>query len=331
MTDVVDTGSAAIRLVLDADGVFLSERPYWCTALATILERSDLDALARPCFAELALAAFDGEVGLERVAKERGLNSNWDLAAVLDRALQDRSQRTAFEGRLQARELNDAAAELARAARALRVETTSRDPLASFGIDRQDDGYGSVVTTFQRVLADEAAWPFPRQALREDEATTRAVFDALREAGYELGICTGRPRDEIERPLATFGLRDSFVAEGVTHADDVAEAERLTGEPALGKPHPFSLILAVAGADAAWALLRGRQVTSPTTGLFVGDSWSDYLTACAAREAGLRARYLHVRSGVTTEAQETTIAENPISLGVADDLQAAARVLGVRT
>lgn len=331
MTDVVDTGSAAIRLVLDADGVFLSERPYWCTALATVLERSDLVELARPNFTELAIAAFDGGVGLERVAKERGLNSNWDLAAVLDRALEDRSLRVAVEARLQAQELDDAAEELARAARALQVETTSRDPLASFGVDRQDDSYGCVVATFQRVLGDEATWPFPRQALREPESKTRAVFDALRKAGYRLGICTGRPRDEIERPLATFGLRDCFVEGGMTNADDVAEAERRTGESALGKPHPFSLILAVAGADAARAALRGLPVASQATGLFVGDSWSDYLTACAAREVGLRVRYLHVRSGVTTAAQEATIDANPIALGVADDLQAAAQVLGVRT
>ena len=62
-------------LILDADGVFLSERPYWNAALGAALQANGLAELAEGRWDRLADFAF-GPVGLQRVTKRAGCNSN---------------------------------------------------------------------------------------------------------------------------------------------------------------------------------------------------------------------------------------------------------------
>ena len=49
----------ALRVILDADGVFMCERPYWRTALATALSVQGVDGLPRETFRALDRALFD--------------------------------------------------------------------------------------------------------------------------------------------------------------------------------------------------------------------------------------------------------------------------------
>ena len=90
-------------LILDADGVFLSERPYWNAALGAALDASGLAERVGDRWDLLADVAF-GPVGLQRVTKAVGCNSNWDLAAVLVRALEDEHWRGSIDELLAANE-----------------------------------------------------------------------------------------------------------------------------------------------------------------------------------------------------------------------------------
>ena len=72
----------ALRVILDADGVFMCERPYWRTALATALSVQGVDGLPRETFRALDRALFDERSAQQRV-KAIGVNSNWYLSGAL--------------------------------------------------------------------------------------------------------------------------------------------------------------------------------------------------------------------------------------------------------
>lgn len=86
---------------------------------------------------------------------------------------------------------------------------------------------------------------------------------ALNEAGYLLGIATGKSRRGMERTIAKFGLGEFFVT--VQTAD---------GHPS--KPHPAMLEQAMADVGAA-----------PHETVLVGDTTYDITMARAARAHGL--------------------------------------------
>ena len=75
------------RLILDADGVFLDERPYWNAALGTAFTVSGLRSRLGGQWDRFTDIAF-AQLGMQRLTKNRGCNSNWDLAVVLTEALQ---------------------------------------------------------------------------------------------------------------------------------------------------------------------------------------------------------------------------------------------------
>jgi phosphoglycolate phosphatase-like HAD superfamily hydrolase len=57
----------------------------------------------------------------------------------------------------------------------------------------------------------------------------------LRDLGCELGIATGRPAREAQRALREFGMRELFSSAHIATYDEVEQAQRLTGNPSLGK------------------------------------------------------------------------------------------------
>jgi phosphoglycolate phosphatase-like HAD superfamily hydrolase len=309
-------------LILDADGVFLSERPYWNAALGTAIQSAGLAELVDGRWDRLADVAF-GPAALQRVTKVAGCNSNWDLAAVLVRALEVPHWRTSLAGLLAhaGREL-EAMRSLARAGRCLlRPRSELDDPLEAFDIERRSAFYREVADRFQRVLNGKAGldWSFDRWQLREPAGRTRRALEDLREAGYVLRVCTGRDHFETVAPIRLLDLEDLLPAEGITCADDVDRAEKVTGEPGLGKPHWFPVACAAAGFDRAVGALRGERDLRGS-GLYAGDAWADYVAVRGCRERGLEIGYVHVRSGVTTPEQERIIAADPATLGVVSSL-----------
>ena len=88
-------------VILDADGVFLNERPYWDSALAAALAVGCVSPPTDDDWREFTTVAFE-RLGLQRVTKRRGCNSNFDLAAVLALALCDSETRINIEALLSA-------------------------------------------------------------------------------------------------------------------------------------------------------------------------------------------------------------------------------------
>lgn len=309
-------------LILDADGVFLSERPYWNAALGAALQANGLAARAVGRWEPLADCAF-GPVGLQRVTKSAGCNSNWDLAAVLVQALRDETW-CGVVGELLAVEGCEAEAmETLRAAagRLLRDESDGDDPLERFGITRGSPFFEEVVDLFQKVLHGEAGldWVFDRWQLKESRDRTATALGALRDSGYTMRVCTGRHRREIEAPILALGLEAFLPYSEITSADDVDRAERLSGMGALGKPHWFAPACATVGFDTAMgALSDGRKLSG--AGVYVGDAWADFRAVESCRTLGLDLAFVHARSGVTTREQERAICGSGATLAVVSSL-----------
>lgn len=115
---------------------------------------------------------------------------------------------------------------------------------------------------------------------------TRTVLASLCEAGYTLGIASGRVKQEAEQPLAKYDLLRYFDEQHQSTYDVVTRAEkviRAQGNTAmLGKPHPFQFQAAV-DYERALAITQGtRQGPLGIPFIAVGDSTSDILSGQAA-------------------------------------------------
>lgn len=86
------------------------------------------------------------------------------------------------------------------------------------------------------------------------------ALDALRAAGYTLGICTNKPEGLAELLLGELGIRDRFAS--VVGADTLP----------VKKPDPVPLVAAIerAGGDLAKTVLIGDTETDVKTGDAVG-------------------------------------------------------------
>lgn len=306
-------------LVLDADGVFLDERPYWDAAIAVALAAAGIERTAGQHAAVTAIAC--DRVGLPQVAKERGCNSNWDLAAVLVRALAD----AAVTASLRAGRFEAAVVAWATAARALRGEPLAADPLARFGLMR-DAAYDSIAERCEQELSRcvaRSGWPTLGPA-----AAMRTTLAALRAAGWQLGVCTGRGAEDLDAALQQNGLVDAIAGGPRCDADLVDEARQRFGVWCTGKPGPFPLLAAVLGAPAAAAVLRlDARDGWPAGVVYVGDSRADFAMAQAVQALGFPLRYAHVASPATDAGTLAALASDASVFGVFPSLAAFAAQL----
>ena len=330
-------------VILDADGVFLDERPYWNAALGAALDLSGLADRAEGRWDALADYAY-GPIGIHRVPKTRGLNSNWDLAALLTRVLQDSAWQIVVGDFLEADREYDAMHSLGLAASHLfemvgadrdtvRVgsKATENDPLLAAGIDRNSDFYAEVVERFQEVLEGRAdiEWRFDPWQLKESIELTGKAFDTLTGMGWQLRVCTSRDRDEIEAPLRALGLRRYFEHDDqLTTASEVRRAERSSGRSPLGKPHWFPAACARVGYDHAVDMLdEGTAPEDLPACLYVGDALADFQSVQEAGKRSLDIGYVHMRSGVTTREQERELAGSDPTIAVIELLEHIPRVI----
>lgn len=100
------------------------------------------------------------------------------------------------------------------------------------------------------------------------------TLSTLREAGYTLGVATGRPGEEAITPLQNYGLLQYFSDAHVVTQAQVEEAEVLLHERGdttyLGKPHPYQFLRA---ADPTYQ--PGQPVAPRGSFIVVGDTPSD--------------------------------------------------------
>ncbi len=127
---------------------------------------------------------------------------------------------------------------------------------------------------------------------------THAALTALKRAGYQIGIATGRPRNEILTPLKEWKAVSYFDSERIVTHDEVEEAEKELKRngitDTLSKPHPYVFLKSIRPELDVMSLYRLSN--SPLPGrdkiLIVGDAMADIWAAkkidcpCAALLSG---------------------------------------------
>lgn len=295
------TGDSSTQVVLDADGVFLRERPYWRTALATALVLADGAQPSNEVFRGLDIELFDRR-GVQRILKAAGVNSNWHLAGALLGAVRSEDGGRELSSALQEGawdELPGCWLEATRAyvgtvlqqcdARSSPTECIEREPW-----------FQETVSVFQQVFHGHRS-PFdiePRYETLGDASRIRATFQQLRQRGVALSICTGRPRPEFDEAMRCFDLYDCGFLSSVTH-DEVQWAEQATSASGLSKPHWFPLAAAVIGLRPAMTALSTGRTPRQAGGrraIFVGDGMSDFRATRNCRDKGLDVVFLLAES-----------------------------------
>ncbi|TXN95877.1 HAD family hydrolase, partial [Staphylococcus aureus] len=111
----------------------------------------------------------------------------------------------------------------------------------------------------------------------------KVLLNDLKGAGFELGIATGRPYTETVVPFENLGLLPYFEADFIATASDVLEAENMYPQARpLGKPNPFSYIVALYGNkhDKYESYINKQDsIVNKDDVFIVGDSLADLLSA----------------------------------------------------
>ncbi len=330
-------------IIFDLDGVITTEQIYWECAclilwelLRTILDADTADGESLPtgeARERLLPPAIIGAV------KDRAVNSNWDLTYLAACALLLACPAGAGRGA-------ETVADLLGVLRStpiveVRWPEPIRELLAAAGARQDGDllsfagqttaGHLGVVSSLLRPhglwwdylfdrfqvwlsgkqLAALGAPPLADALTLPPEVLRRTLW-SLREAGYRLGIATGRPRAEALPTLRENGLLDVFDPARMVTYSEVEAAQRQTGQPGLGKPHPFAIWQAMHPGIPAERLLA-QPAPGDLRALMVGDGVSD---AQAARAAGIPC--LGVLSGITDVQRQAQRYEALLAAGCLD-------------
>lgn len=109
------------------------------------------------------------------------------------------------------------------------------------------------------------------------------LLKSLKNNGYKIGIATGRPRTETIVPFETIGWLEQFDQFHIGTASEVLEAEHhYPNDKPLGKPNPFSYIVAYYGNDPKKYMSyikKQEQIFKNKDVYIVGDSLADLLSA----------------------------------------------------
>jgi phosphoglycolate phosphatase-like HAD superfamily hydrolase len=318
--EVQIVGTELQLLIFDLDGVITSEQKYWNTARLTVWQLlchpqylgisayfgSGLD---RP---DRALAAGDRLINTPFITelKNRAVNSNWDLTFFVFslHLIAILKQSGLPLAALNTTNVGDIG--LALSATAETIDSThSQTVIQEFWqATRQLQGTAvqAYLPTFARqvlgtdleIFAEQGqlwqlcydnfqAWYEGRcgYQLPDDETvlelpSIQSLLAALAQK-YQLGIATGRPRQETIEPLTQMGLLQYFDQQRIVTYDEVLVAEAAsTASLKLGKPHPFIVLKAIY-PELSTAELLSLQVEHATVA-YIGDAASDVAAALAA-------------------------------------------------
>ena len=112
------------------------------------------------------------------------------------------------------------------------------------------------------------------------QSAIKSLFIRLKEMGYELGIATGRAREEMEIPFKMFHWYEEFDPKYMATASDAVESAAILGGPVLDKPNGFIFSCAIFGRDRNHyeAYSQERMKPSAQDRVYVcGDSYSDVI------------------------------------------------------
>jgi len=290
-------------LIFDMDGVITSEECYWDTAALTVWEMHYGNAGADKVRHIRAELFYDDR--LIKLFKERGVNSNWDLAYLVYAFLsKNKNAKETYEEvsktDLSAFGLYDYAAKVLEQHRgvtpdkAVRLGLIWNDIKDTFqecywGSEQYYNVYG-INTKKER----EGLYKNEKPLFDIDDIKT--LFSVLKNAGKKLCVGTGRPAAEIYAPLLSWDLYDYFEPDAIINYDDVEKAEKKLGKQGLTKPHPYMFLKAYFGRGCP-----DEKIFEDGDGvencLVVGDAGADLMAA-----HGMGADFAAVLTGVSGES-----------------------------
>lgn len=321
-------------IIFDMDGVITSEENYWDIAALTVFEMlrdsayfgtGHLDVAG--CLESIPMIRQTIFLNdrLIKLIKERGVNSNWDLAFIVMCANASGKVSGAEElydylvahPDLYAFDLYKKCAEI----------MSERFSLPYSDCERGAKLWVTCQKTFQEWYLGSALFPdfYPcapnradkpplyekeRPLIPLDELMT--LLSALNSAGKRLCVGTGRPAFEIAQPMRMWDMAKYFDQNGCINYNDITDAEEALFKKGksvtLTKPHPWMFLKALYGRDYDdERLLSGDYDKSKISRtLVVGDAGADILAAKA-----MGADFAAVLTGIAGEgAREYFTAQN---------------------
>lgn len=312
------------KIIFDMDGVITSELSYWYAAALGAYDMllnyehygvCGIDkAWCRKNYKEIYNIVMCGGRTV-RAVKRLGVNTNWDLLYVvfcISKYIEPEltsSDAEHFQSvcmfieniDLKAPELYDAIALLAAHSLKKDDDLFKRDgDFFKKEIFNVFDMWYSGCDEFDGVNDDE-------MLLFDDEDIEKCLQN-LTNQGIRLGIGTGRPRAEIEKPLAEHNILQYFDPELFASFDEVCNAEKLLSpELPLAKPDPYVFFKAAFGKKYSDKELYEAHFDKSGIEkiLVVGDAPTDLI---AAKNGGFK--FLGVLTGVEGDGIKPYFEEN---------------------
>ncbi len=292
-------------VIFDLDGVITSENAYWDSAAATVYERIFKDKFSpreiEENIGDIRKEVFSDDL-LIAVLKNKGVNSNWDLAYITLGVLNALDTEDFSEVLEYAKKLPDDVFEIFKI-----IAGNFEKKLGLGDYSRKSKFWEDLKMAFQEwFLGDEIfketyGLEVSRKGksgfISKDKPVVdlnglKEVFSQLK--GKRLAVATGRPYIEAKTPLEEFGIFDFFSKDGFITFDDVLRVQKELGVE-VTKPHPYMFQKAMLGSGFPDKnILEGsfkKDLISKT--LIVGDAGSDILGAKA-----MGADFLAVLTGV---------------------------------
>ena len=251
-------------VLFDLDGVITSERIYWnCSGLA--LAKYKGREIPEDMGEKLKLAKSEMPDASIKRFKERGINSNWDITYASSVLSETEKSIGEFLDEMENRNL-----------KGMDYLKLLDEIDASKKHDREKGPWQKAHMDFQACYyeledTDEPIMPLDK---------IKGALDEIKSMGLELGIVTGRPRGETEKPLKAWGLWDYFEEHIIITEKEVEEESKRQGKH-LGKPDPWPILQAIFQHKKCE---KCELDTIKDDYVFVGDSVSDVV---AAKNAGI--------------------------------------------
>lgn len=261
----------------DLDGVITSERIYWnCSGLALAKYKGERIPKTEAGKVKLAQRLLPDSV--IRGFKEAGINSNWDItyaSSIVSRLGKDAKwfqkelKKRGYKG-LDYLKLLD--------------ELDPSQKHSREGGEWKESHKKFQACYYELEHTDETVIPLGK---------VKKSLGELRAMGLRLGIATGRPLGEVDKPLKRWGLWDYFEPTMIITEDDASREEARIGMH-VGKPDPWIILYAISRSEKC-SIEEAKKLADEY--IYVGDSVADVL---AAKNAGTP--LICVNTGIASKA-----------------------------
>lgn len=283
-------------IVFDMDGVMTSEQGYWDAAALTVYELTN----SKNYFGNRSLDLNNVYSNLEMIRKvifsddktitllkNKGVNSNWDLAYVVFCAGIINHTKNPDEVYNYLENLSD---NILNDYEKIAITTAIVLNKPSQYCMRGGELWQLIVEVFQKWYVGEDNRPaiMEKEVPLLDKTKLENVLKELTKT-KRIGYGTGRIAEEVRTPLGNWGFLNYFDENANISYDHVVSGEKKLAEygidATLTKPHPYMFLQAALGEDYDIVKLYNGEYDKNVIGktLIVGDAGADIL---AAHEAG---------------------------------------------